>query len=398
MARSIDRVRGNADDLAAAAEQTSSVDQRDGRVDRAGGREHGEHGGAHRRSRDVDRGDSALGRDGVAQNAESITRVGRKRGDDGHRARSLDSRRGRRWSSEANDIATARRARRGGRRSGDRPLDRGTDSRARVDGAVGAASSRRSGSAPSDITSIVDTINLIAERTNLLSLNASIEAARAGEAGRGFAVVAEEIRNLADRSAKATADIAAIIKALQTVVQEAVASSTEGQRVADESGRLSADGAAGLQTNPRRASRRAPRRSNRSRERATSSWRRGRTSSPRSARLRRSPSKCRCGTDGAGARASGNRAGDGQMRSVAKGGEPGDERSGTDRRARSSRRRRAERDAGRRRASRDERASDVAEADHAARSIPFAAERRQPRARSASRRRPAGKSAPRRSV
>ena len=86
-----------------------------------------------------------------------------------------------------------------------------------------------------EISSIVDTINLIAERTNLLSLNASIEAARAGDAGRGFAVVAEEIRNLADRSAKATADIAAIIKGLQEVAQEAVAASAESLRIADDS-------------------------------------------------------------------------------------------------------------------------------------------------------------------
>ena len=67
---------------------------------------------------------------------------------------------------------------------------------------------REMGKRTNEIGSIVDTINLIAERTNLLSLNASIEAARAGDAGRGFAVVAEEIRNLADRSAKATSDIA----------------------------------------------------------------------------------------------------------------------------------------------------------------------------------------------
>jgi methyl-accepting chemotaxis protein len=97
-----------------------------------------------------------------------------------------------------------------------------------------------------DISSIVDTINLIAERTNLLSLNASIEAARAGDAGRGFAVVAEEIRNLADRSAKATADIAAIIKALQDVAQEAVSSSNEGLRVIDESNVQAEEGAKGL--------------------------------------------------------------------------------------------------------------------------------------------------------
>ena len=105
---------------------------------------------------------------------------------------------------------------------------------------------REMGKRTNEITTIVDTINLIAERTNLLSLNASIEAARAGDAGRGFAVVAEEIRNLADRSAKATADIAGIIRALQEVAQEAVAASNDGLRVADESNALAETGAAGL--------------------------------------------------------------------------------------------------------------------------------------------------------
>src|SRR5262245_38991693 len=98
----------------------------------------------------------------------------------------------------------------------------------------------------SEISSIVDTIDLIAERTNLLSLNASIEAARAGDAGRGFAVVAEEIRNLADRSAKATSDIAAIIKALQDVAREAVDSSNEGLRVVDQSNAQAEEGVRGL--------------------------------------------------------------------------------------------------------------------------------------------------------
>ena len=81
----------------------------------------------------------------------------------------------------------------------------------------------------------------------MLSLNASIEAARAGDAGRGFAVVAEEIRNLADRSAQATADIAAIIRSLQEVAREAVSASSEGLRVAEEGGRLAEEGSRGLE-------------------------------------------------------------------------------------------------------------------------------------------------------
>ena len=105
---------------------------------------------------------------------------------------------------------------------------------------------RDMGKRTSDISGIVDTINLIAERTNLLSLNASIEAARAGDAGRGFAVVAEEIRNLADRSAKATSDIAAIIKALQEVAHEAVSAANEGLRTIDESSVQAEEGARGL--------------------------------------------------------------------------------------------------------------------------------------------------------
>ena len=103
-----------------------------------------------------------------------------------------------------------------------------------------------------EVSSIVDTINLIAERTNLLSLNASIEAARAGDAGRGFAVVAEEIRNLADRSAKATSDIAQIIKALQQVAREAVTAANEGLRLAEESNQQSGEGLSRLEEDPER--------------------------------------------------------------------------------------------------------------------------------------------------
>ena len=72
-----------------------------------------------------------------------------------------------------------------------------------------------------EIGDVVTLISDIAEQTNMLALNATIEAARAGDAGKGFAVVANEVKNLADQTAKATADISARIKAVQDATQSA---------------------------------------------------------------------------------------------------------------------------------------------------------------------------------
>ncbi len=84
------------------------------------------------------------------------------------------------------------------------------------------------------ISIILDTVEQISEQTNLLALNASIEAARSGEHGRGFAVVAEEIRKLADESAKSTEQIKKLITAIQDRSHKAVKSMEISKKIADE--------------------------------------------------------------------------------------------------------------------------------------------------------------------
>jgi methyl-accepting chemotaxis protein len=84
------------------------------------------------------------------------------------------------------------------------------------------------------IGDITATVNALADRSNLLALNASIEAARAGEHGRGFAVVADQVRSLSEQSKTATAKVETILSEVKDATQAAVRASQQGTKVVDD--------------------------------------------------------------------------------------------------------------------------------------------------------------------
>jgi PAS domain S-box-containing protein len=132
---------------------------------------------------------------------------------------------------------------------GDKSARDTSEAMARIDSAVQqtAQKMRLLAARSSEISEIMDLIDDVAAQTNLLALNAAIEAAHAGEAGLGFSVVADEIRKLAERSARATKDVGNLIKSIQSETSEALTAMEIGMKEVRGGSQLASQASRALQ-------------------------------------------------------------------------------------------------------------------------------------------------------
>jgi methyl-accepting chemotaxis protein len=138
-------------------------------------------------------------------------------------------------SANAESMADASRQTKAAAEHGQQAVAETTSAMAEIQDAVGQAAARvqELGKLGERIGAVVETIDDIAEQTNLLALNAAIEAARAGEHGKGFAVVADEVRKLAERSSRETKQIADLIAQVQSGTRDAVGAMEHGASKVD---------------------------------------------------------------------------------------------------------------------------------------------------------------------